>query len=114
MKTYPARKATKASADKASISADAAAAKATSSPPSGDESEEELTFPELLMDAIESETTATGDDAILTASGERVMEWQPDGESFVIRDKALLERKVLPRQFAVKTKFMSFLRKLYR
>ena len=112
MKTYPARRATKASADKASGSAENAAAAATSSPPAPDE--EELTFPELLMDAIESETTASGEEAILTASGERVLEWQPDGESFVIRDKALLEKKVLPRQFAVKTKFMSFLRKLYR
>ncbi len=108
MKTYPARtkKASATSAD---------AAKATASPqPTGDSSDEELTFPELLMDAIESETVAAADDAIMASNGERVLEWLPDGESFVIRDKALLEKKVLPRQFAVRTKFMSFLRKLYR
>ena len=44
----------------------------------------------------------------------RVLEWPPEGKSFTIRDKAKLEREVLPKYFTVKCKFMSFVRKLYR
>ena len=81
--------------------------------------EPEATFPQQLMDLIESETTSPETATRTTkASGDGtsqlVIEWEPNGEAFVIRDKALLEREVLPRYFSAKCKFMSFVRKLYR
>lgn len=73
--------------------------------------EQEATFPEQLMDAIEQETN---DEAAVRVKGERVLEWLPSGKSFVIRDKKSLEKDVLPKHFTAKCKFMSFVRKLYR
>eukprot|EP00581_Thalassiosira_minuscula_P014220 CAMPEP_0183725270 /NCGR_PEP_ID=MMETSP0737-20130205/19947_1 /TAXON_ID=385413 /ORGANISM="Thalassiosira miniscula, Strain CCMP1093" /LENGTH=468 /DNA_ID=CAMNT_0025956183 /DNA_START=204 /DNA_END=1610 /DNA_ORIENTATION=+ len=70
---------------------------------------QEATFPRQLMDVIEHETKKGA-----TINGERVLEWLPAGDSFIIRDKAALEKKVLPRHFSAKCKFMSFVRKLYR
>lgn len=69
----------------------------------------EATFPQQLMDVIEQETK----DGTMV-DGERVFEWLPNGDGFVIRDKAILEKDVLPRYFSAKCKFMSFVRKLYR
>ena len=69
----------------------------------------EATFPQQLMDVIEKETK---EGTII--NGERVLEWLPTGDAFVIRDKASLEKKVLPMHFNVKCKFASFVRKLYR
>jgi hypothetical protein len=71
---------------------------------------QEATFPQQLMDVIERETT----NGSTTSTGEKVLEWLPNGDAFIIRDKALLEREVLPRHFSAKCKFMSFVRKLYR
>jgi len=71
--------------------------------------ERETTFPLQLMDVIDQET---GEGTIV--NGERVLEWLPTGDAFVIRDKASLEKKVLPKHFNVKCKFASFVRKLYR
>lgn len=70
----------------------------------------DATFPQQLMHVIESETKDGG----VMLDGERVVEWLPSGDAFVIRDKATLERDVLPKYFNAKCKFMSFLRKLYR
>lgn len=72
--------------------------------------EEEATFPQQLMDVIDSETN----DGSATVDGERILEWLPDGDAFVIRDKKAFERDVLPNYFSAKCKFMSFVRKLYR
>lgn len=69
----------------------------------------EATFPQQLMDVIESESENGA-----LVDGKRVIEWLPDGNSFVIRDKGVLERDVLPKYFSAKCKFMSFVRKLYR
>jgi hypothetical protein len=71
---------------------------------------QEATFPQQLMDVIEKETTS----GAIMPSGEKVLEWLPNGDSFIIRDKALLEKEVLPKHFSAKCKFMSFVRKLYR
>ena len=71
---------------------------------------QEATFPQQLMDVIEKETT-DGTDA---SDGKKVMEWLPNGDAFIIRDKSLLEKEVLPKYFNAKCKFMSFVRKLYR
>ena len=70
---------------------------------------QEQTFPQQLMDAIEQETKNGA-----TINGERVFEWLPGGDAFIIRDKKKLETEVLPRYFSTKCKFMSFVRKLYR
>mmetsp|Transcript_18495 Transcript_18495/g.38882 ORF Transcript_18495/g.38882 Transcript_18495/m.38882 type:complete len:375 (-) Transcript_18495:124-1248(-) len=72
--------------------------------------EQEATFPQQLMDAIEQETKDGG----ATINGLKVVEWLPSGDAFVIRDKKSFERVVLPRYFSAKCKFMSFVRKLYR
>ena len=93
-------------------------AKSQSHQDSGDEEEtlelgckaQEATFPQQLMDVIERET-ANGSS---TSAGEKVLEWLPNGDAFIIRDKALFEREVLPKHFSAKCKFMSFVRKLYR
>lgn len=71
--------------------------------------EAEATFPQQLMDVIEQET-----DGGVVVDGERVLEWIPSGNAFVIRDKAKLEKEVLPKYFSVRCKFTSFVRKLYR
>ena len=81
------------------------------SPPSPQAYEAEVTFPQLLMDAIERETTRA--DGTLTVKRERVFEWLPAGDSFVVRDRLAFEKKVLPKYFN-KCKFLSFVRKLYR
>ena len=52
----------------------------------------DATFPQRLMDAIELETTAAG---TRMGEGQRVFEWLPGGDAFVIRDKALFECEVL-------------------
>lgn len=70
----------------------------------------EATFPQQLMDVIEKETT----NGTATSGGEKVLEWLPNGDAFIIRDKTLLEKEVLPKYFNIKCKFMSFVRKLYR
>ena len=72
---------------------------------------EERTFPHQLMDMIESETT---DDDAVTVNGQKAIEWRSKGNKFIIRDKVALERRVLPKYFNNKCKFMSFVRKLYR
>jgi len=72
---------------------------------------QEVTFPRQLMDVIEHQSTKGG---AVTVSGERVLEWLPSGDAFIIRDKVVLEKEVLPRHFSAKCKFMSFVRKLYR
>jgi hypothetical protein len=69
----------------------------------------ETTFPQQLMDAIDSEVK---DGA--TIDGEPILDWGDDGASFLIRDKAMFEQSVMPRHFSAKCKFMSFVRKLYR
>jgi hypothetical protein len=69
----------------------------------------EATFPQKLMQVIEKEAR---DGA--TVGGEPVLDWGEEGKSFLIRDKAMFERRVLPRHFTAKCKFMSFIRKLYR
>jgi len=66
-------------------------------------------FPQQLMDMVERETNGGA-----TVNGERVLEWLPAGDSFVIRDKKSLELEVLPKYFRTKCKSMSFVRKLYR
>ena len=71
----------------------------------------ETTFPQQLMDLIESETT---DDNAVSVSGQKAIEWLSNGDKFIIRDKAALETLVLPKYFSKKCKFMSFVRKLYR
>ena len=71
---------------------------------------QEATFPQQLMDMIEKETTS----GATTPDGEKVLEWLPNGDAFIIRDKSLLEKEVLPKYFNAKCKFMSFVRKLYR
>jgi len=81
------------------------------SPPPPQAHEAEVTFPQLLMDAIERETTRA--DGTLTVERERVFEWLPAGDSFVVRDTLAFEKKVLPKYFN-KCKFLSFVRKLYR
>jgi len=69
----------------------------------------EVTFPQKLMEIIEKEAR---DGA--KVDGEPVLDWGEEGKSFLIRDKAMFERRVLPRHFTAKCKFMSFVRKLYR
>ena len=71
----------------------------------------ETTFPQQLMDLIESETT---DDNAVTVHGQKAIEWLSAGDRFIIRDRAALERRILPKYFNNKCKFMSFVRKLYR
>lgn len=72
---------------------------------------QEVTFPRQLMDVIEHQSTKGG---AVTASSERVLDWLPSGDAFIIRDKVVLEKEVLPKHFSAKCKFMSFVRKLYR
>lgn len=72
---------------------------------------QETTFPQQLMDLIESETT---DDNAVTVHGQKAIEWLSKGDKFIIRDKVALESRVLPNYFNNKCKFMSFVRKLYR
>ena len=71
--------------------------------------EDATIFPQQLMDMVERETNGGA-----TVNGERVLEWLPTGDSFVIRDKKSLELEVLPKYFRTKCKSMSFVRKLYR
>ena len=71
----------------------------------------ETTFPQQLMDLIESETT---DDNAVTVHGQKAIEWHSTGDKFIIRDKVALESCVLPKYFNNKCKYMSFVRKLYR
>lgn len=70
---------------------------------------DETIFPQQLMDMVEKETNEG-----TTVNGERVLEWLPAGDSFVIRDKKSLELEVLPKYFRTHCKTMSFVRKLYR
>ena len=70
---------------------------------------DETIFPQQLMDMVERETNGGA-----TVNGERVLEWLPAGDAFVIRDKKSLELEVLPKYFRNKCKSMSFVRKLYR
>jgi len=72
---------------------------------------QETTFPQQLMDLIESETT---DDNAVTVHDQKAIEWLSKGDKFIIRDKVALESRVLPNYFNNKCKFMSFVRKLYR
>mmetsp|Transcript_11705 Transcript_11705/g.16786 ORF Transcript_11705/g.16786 Transcript_11705/m.16786 type:complete len:168 (-) Transcript_11705:1007-1510(-) len=72
---------------------------------------QETTFPQHLMDVIESETT---DDNAVTVNGQKAIEWLSTGDKFIIRDKVALESRVLPKYFNNKCKSMSFIRKLYR
>lgn len=74
-------------------------------------SEGEATFPLQLWDLIESETV---DDNAATINGRKAIEWIEPGEQFIIRDKETVEEFVLPKYFNKKSKFMSFVRKLYR
>jgi hypothetical protein len=71
----------------------------------------EATFPQQLMNLIESETT---DDNAVTVRGQKAIEWLSTGDRFIIRDKVALESCVLPKYFNNKCKYMSFVRKLYR
>ena len=73
--------------------------------------EGEATFPLQLWDLIESETV---DDNAATINGRKAIEWIESGEQFIIRDKETVEKCVLPKYFKKKSKFMSFVRKLYR
>ena len=72
---------------------------------------EEETFPQQLLDVLDKETGPGGVD---TREGKRVLEWNDAGDAFIIRDKALLEKEVLPKHFTTRSKAMSFIRKLYR
>lgn len=73
---------------------------------------QEATFPQQLMDLIESETT---DDNAVIVRGQKAIEWLSTGDKFIIRDKKAVESRVLPKYFKTKSiKFMSFVRKLYR
>lgn len=77
----------------------------------GDETQEaEATFPQQLMDVIESETK----DGITLPDGKKVLEWLPSGDAFIVRNKQVFEKEVCPKHFSTKCKFMSFVRKLYR
>ena len=73
--------------------------------------QQEATFPQQLMDLIESETT---DDNAVIIRGQKAIEWLSTGDKFIIRDKKALESHVLPKYFKNTCKFMSFVRKLYR
>ena len=107
----------------------------SSSPAHDEHEEEESTFPQQLMDLIDAESKegcgvmttngcinddkGSGDNTGSEKEKEkkmqhRVIEWLPDGKSFVIRDKSKFESEVLPKYFRVKCKVMSFIRKLYR
>ena len=84
-----------------------------------DDEQPELTFPQQLMEAIESESTSPNGVIIQNSpdnekNGKLVLEWGEKGNSFIIRDKTLFEREVVSKYFNVKCKFMSFVRKLYR
>ena len=68
-------------------------------------------FPEIMMDALEKETSEDGE---VTANGEKVFEWLPVGKAFIVRDKTLFQNYVIPKYFGNKCKFLSFTRKLYR
>ena len=72
---------------------------------------QEATFPQQLMDLIESETT---DDNAVIIRGQKAIEWLSTEDKFIIRDKKALESHVLPKYFKNTCKFMSFVRKLYR
>ena len=83
---------------------------------------QEETFPQQLMNLLESETCddidaircpTTAHNVMNGNVGEKVIEWLID-DSFIIRDKITLEQEVLPKYFDDKCKFMSFVRKLYR
>ena len=73
------------------------------------EKNHEVTFPQKLMEVIEKEARDG-----TKVDGEPVLDWGEEGKSFLIRDKAMFERRVLPRHFTAPCKFMSFVRKLYR
>lgn len=74
----------------------------------------ELTFPQQLMNVVDGESGKSAEEGAVMVKGERVIEWLPEGDAFIIRDKKALERDVLPKYFSSKCKFMSFVRKLYR
>ena len=83
---------------------------------------QEETFPQQLMNLLESETCddidaircpTTAHNGMNGNVGEKVIEWLID-DSFIIRDKITLEQEVLPKYFDDNCKFMSFVRKLYR
>ena len=83
---------------------------------------QEETFPQQLMNLLESETCddidaircpTTAHNVMNGNVGEKVIELLID-DSFIIRDKITLEQEVLPKYFDDKCKFMSFVRKLYR
>ena len=63
---------------------------------------QEATFPQQLMDLIESETT---DDNAVIIRGQKAIEWLSTGDKFIIRDKKALESHVLPKYFKHETKF---------
>jgi hypothetical protein len=65
------------------------------------------TFPQKLIQVIEKEAR---DGA--KVGGKPVLDWGKEGKSFLIRDKAMFKRRVLPRHFTAKYKFMSFIWKL--
>ena len=71
----------------------------------------EATFPQQLMELIERETV---DDNAATINGHKAIEWLPEGDKFIIRCKSTVEKCVLNKYFKKKSKFMSFVRKLYR
>lgn len=70
------------------------------------------TFPLQLMELIERETL--DEDACVDEDGQKAIEWLPEGDKFIIRDKDTMENCVLPKYFNDKCMFMSFVRKLYR
>ena len=83
---------------------------------------QEETFPQQLMNLLESETCddidaircpTTAHNVMNGNVGEKGIEWLID-DSFIIRDKITLEQEVLPKYFDDNCKFMSFVRKLYR
>lgn len=77
----------------------------------GGSDDEQERFPQQLWDLVESETREGGMSA---ACGNRVIEWLPEGDGFIVRDKHLLVKQVLPRYFFGRCKYLSFTRKLYR
>jgi hypothetical protein len=74
---------------------------------------QDTTFPQQLMDLIESVSSAASSSENSIESGEKVIEWLPAGNAFIIRDKAKLE-DIMMKYFNAKCKYMSFVRKLYR
>ena len=70
-----------------------------------------MPFPLQLMNLIENESV---DENAATVNGYKALEWLPNGDKFIIRDKRTVEECVLPKYFSNNCKFMSFVRKLYR